>query len=111
MNPVFITTLSHRFINDFYELFEKVMNEDYSLYSASQKQYFLDKLYSKQFFRRNIENQFNTVFIAFLNNKICGFLIADKIFGGVAFVNWIGVDKLYRNKGVATALLNYSEDF
>lgn len=42
---------------------------------------------------------------AFDGEKLAGFLLADKHFGGVVYVMWLAIAKDYQKKGIGTKLL------
>lgn len=46
---------------------------------------------------------------AFEKNKLIGFISLENKDGGVGFVEWFIVDKVYRGKGIGTALMNRLE--
>jgi GNAT superfamily N-acetyltransferase len=108
---MFIQDLSLPFLNQFFDLFCDVMNNDFLEYTKNQRKYFLTDLYSKEKYKYFLHSSYRKTLIAIENDEVIGFLVADQTFGGVGFISWLGVLKQNRGKGVGTELVKFYEDF
>lgn len=87
------------------------MEKDYKYYSSEQKKYFLSEMYNKKNFSYWIENNIYKILIAEIGEELIGFLVADKTFGGVGFITWLGVSSTQRIHGIGSELLLEYEKF
>jgi GNAT superfamily N-acetyltransferase len=92
-------------IDEFFEVFEKVMKTACEFYSKRVINYFLGRLYTKESFLIRIQDGTLVVFLGMIDQKTVGFLVADVPYGGVAFCRWLGVLKEYQKKGVGKRLV------
>lgn len=98
----------------FWQVFEKVLSQDFPGYSQKVVDYFLEKLYNKASFNHWLNSGLKTVLIAKTESgKVVGFAVLDKPYGGVCFCRWLGVLKEYRKQGAGKkliqAFLNYAK--
>lgn len=92
-------------IKSLYKLLNQILYEDFIEYSQEQKEYLL-KLFSTESIKKQLLSGNSFIKISKLDDKIIGFIIADNVFAGVGFINWLCVHKEYRKKNIATQLLN-----
>lgn len=69
----------------------------------------LYKIYDEKCFNKIVNSKYSIILGAFINNKLVGFLTIKDDFGGVAILEWLIVDKDYRNIGVGKTLLDTAE--
>lgn len=92
-------------IDAFYPLFEKSMKTQFSEYTDKTIQHFLQKEYPRNALKNKIEKKRIFLFLALKNEKVVGYLIGQRVYGGIAFGEWLGVDDVHQRKGVGSALL------
>lgn len=122
LNPIktadiVIEQLQANDLEAFWQVFKKVLENDFPGYSQKVIDFFLYKAYSQANFRYWLETNWKIVFIAKKNlplwekGKIAGFVVLDRPYGGVCFVRWLGVLKEERKKGIGKRLIKASIDF
>lgn len=93
---------------EFYKLFQKTLSEGYFLYSpASVKTLEID--FPKATILKDIENGKKILFLGYINNKLAGYLLTNRMNGGVSFGHWLAVDRDFQRKGVGSSLLKFWE--
>lgn len=96
-------------IDAFYTLFETSMNTQFSEYSDKTIQHFLQKEYPRAILKDKIEKKRVFLFLACKNEKVVGYLIGQRVYGGIAFGEWLGVDDYHQRQGIGSALLQVWE--
>lgn len=95
-------------LENFYQFFTRSIKEYFPYYSQKSKDYILDTKYTKEKISKAINDGF--VLIGFDDDRIIGFLLLmSKPSAGLWDLNWIAIDKDYRNKGIGTKLLQLWE--
>lgn len=89
----------------FYEFFSKSLKELFPHYHPRAIDQYLTGDYSKETLQNLLKNGKKTAFLAYTDNKIIGFMLVSKTFGGVSFGNWLAVDCDYQNRGIGSKLL------
>lgn len=98
--------LDKKLTAEFWQIFKKVLKQEFTFYPSIIIDYFLNKIYTRQAFQLWIEKRYKTVLVASLEkNEFIGFAVIDRPYGGVSFCRWLGVLKEYQNKGVGTKLV------
>ena len=110
-----IDKLQIKDLDEFWEVFSQVMRKDFPGYTKAVVDYFLNKIYTKYNFSHWLNVNWKSIFTAKFDNKIIGFAVLDKPYGGVCFCRWLGVLTEFRNKGVGKELIekwiNYAKDY
>lgn len=83
----------------FYCLFKQLLEEDFSVYSRETKERFADKV------KEAFEETKRSFWVAKIDGKIVGFLVAKGTPDGVSFINWLGVVKEFRRQDVGIELV------
>ena len=96
-------------IDTFFPFFEKSIQTEFQEYTANTKSYFIETDYSKETIQKSLREERMHLFLAKDNEKIVGFMLAMKTFAGIAFGNWITVDRKYQRHGIGKALLQVWE--
>ncbi len=55
----------------------------------------------------NLSEGKTRLFLAYINGRAVGYLLTSKQHGGVAFGDWLAVDKDFRDQGIASSLLSH----
>lgn len=97
-------------IEKFFSFFEKSIFNEFPEYNDKIKKYFIETDYSKESISNLLEKGSYDLFLAEENEEIVGYLLVSKIYGGIAWGNWIAVDKNHQGKGIATSLLKMWEE-
>lgn len=74
-------------------------------YSPNSVTYEVDVDYSPEFLTRKLKSGGKKVYLALDGDKIVGYIMVMDSIAGVAFADWLAVDKKYQKRGVASALL------
>lgn len=98
-------------LKSFLQLFREIIVEDIPIYSESQKNYFLGELYSKENIIKDIENEYSYIRIVIHDDEVVGYIYADKTFGGVGYISWLGVSKKHRGNGISRKLIEEYKGF
>lgn len=77
-------------------------------YTALSLNYMSDEIYNKSYFKKGITTGRKIIYLA-VDNNIKGYLVVDKLDGGVCFGEWLAVGNNYRKRGIATGLLKIWE--
>lgn len=93
----------------FLEYFKNTLAENFPHYSHSSISFTVEIDYGPKWLREKLEKGSKKVFLALDNEKIAGYLLVMKQIAGVSYADWLAVDKLYRNKGIASKLLSLWE--
>lgn len=90
----------------FYKLFQKTLREGYFYgYSRNSIEFILSEDMPKAEVKKLIAEDKRILYLGLDGKKVAGYLLTFKTREGVSFGHWLGVDKNYQRKGVATTLL------
>lgn len=93
-------------IEQFHQLFTSIMREGYGGFPKYLQDYFLKEMYSLAHFRFWLQKGFRKILVTLDEyDTIVGYLIGDHTYGGSGFVSWVGVNKEYRESGIASKML------
>lgn len=98
-----IEKLTLKNLEEFFEVFKKILETSFPEYPKSLINFFLNKDFSKKVFLEKINKWLELV--AKLDNKIVGLLVADELYGGVSYCFWLGVLRKYQRLGIGSLLL------
>lgn len=92
--------------NKFYTFFEKSLKEEYFLYPKENASYLIHASFPKKAqLKKDILSGKKSLYLFYEKSRLIGYLLTEKDFAGVAFGQWLAVHKNFRNKGIATSLL------
>jgi len=101
-----IKKLTLKNIPELYLIICKALDDDFPEYKPGTNRIYSQHIFNKKYFTKLIKNKTNVVFGAFDKEKLAGIIVVKpEDFGGVIYVDWLVVDKNYRNKGVGSRLL------
>jgi len=103
-NKLIIRKISEKDIEKFRELYKEILGEAFIEYPPKSINYFVTEDFSKEFENKKSGGWKSDVWVAFGDEKMLGFLMAEKLYAGVSFCNWLGVIKEFRGKGIGKAL-------
>lgn len=99
----------------FWPVFKKILETGFPEYQAEVIHYFLTKIYPERAFVSWISSGWKVVLAVKKKEKIIGFAVIDKPYGGVCFLRWLGVLKEFRNMGAGKSLIkawiNYAQKY
>lgn len=78
-------------------------------YSPHSVQFTVEVDYGPKWLAKKIKEGTKIVYLAFENKNIVGYLLVSQSIAGVAFADWLGVDKAYQERGIASQLLTLWE--
>jgi len=93
----------------FYNLLTKTLRGNYFLYSKNSIAFTLDEDLPKEDLKKYIKEGKRKLYLAFSKNNIIAYLLTFKPRAGVAFAQWLAVDKGFQKQGVASKLLSFWE--
>lgn len=100
-----IEKLTPKNLDDFFEVFKKVLSTGFSEYSKDLKIFFVKKDCSKKVFSKKIKKSEWFVWAAKLDRQILGFLAAENLYGGVSYAPWMGVIEKFQGQGIGSELI------
>lgn len=100
-----IEKLQPRDLDAFWQVFSQVLRSDFPGYTKAVINYFLNRIYTKKAFNYWLLSSWKIVLVAKLEERIVGFAVLDKPYGGVCFCRWLGILKGFRNKGIGKRLI------
>lgn len=80
-------------------LYTQTIQEDFPEYGSKTIEYFSNGKYKEDMLHMPL------MLGAFLDEKLIGFVLCEKPFGGILFVTWLATDKKYRGQGIGRRLL------
>lgn len=102
-------------LDSFWPVFSQVLESGFPGYTKAVIDYFLTKVYTRKAFHYWLSTGWKIVLLAKSGNRIIGFAVLDKPYGGVCFCRWLGVIKDFRNKGAGKKLIeawiNYAKNY
>lgn len=93
-------------VNDFYSLFQKTLKEGYFLYPPRSTTTIVIDL-PKETIKKDIKSGKRILFLAYIKNDLAGYLLTNRLNGGVSFGHWLAVHRNFQKKGVASKLLEF----
>ncbi len=105
-----IEKLSLENLDQFLLIFKEVLKTGFPEYSEDLVNFLIEKDYAKNVFEEKLKSNQWFGFLEFIEEKPAAFLLADSLFGGVSYCNWLGVGESYRGRGLARDLLNRWEE-
>lgn len=78
-------------------------------YSPNSVAYEVDVDYGPEFLTRKLKSGDKKVYLALDGDKVVGYIMVMESIAGVAFADWLAVDKDYQKRGVASTLLTMWE--
>lgn len=97
-------------LDNFFKFFSKSIKDYFPEYTEKTKKLFITSDYSKESIQDSLKKE-GALYLAKDKEKVVGYLLTtEKPYGGVWFLNWIAVDKNYRNQKIAKNLLNMWEE-
>lgn len=94
----------------FYGLIEKTLRDGSFLYPAKSASYVMGVwVPTPQQLKKNVAAG-DKLYLAFENNNVIGYLLANREKAGVGFCHWLGIDKKFRHKGIGSKLLKRWEE-
>lgn len=90
----------------FYNFFRSTLHEDFPYYSQNCIRYFLKEGYSLKSITNDLKKKERWLFLASDENKIVGYLLAIRQYGGVSYCQWVVVSRKHRHQQIATRLVD-----
>ncbi len=90
---------------EFYSCFQEILTSDFGQYLPEKKEIILKKIYSEKKLKDNFQAGKKQILVAKLDRKVGGFLIYVLGVGGISYINWLGVRKELRRKGIGRKLI------
>lgn len=100
-----IKSLNLEKLDDFLKAFKELLMTSFPYYSTPLVNFFINKDFSRKAFIKKIKGKEWQGLLAYYKEELIGFLIADKLYGGVSYIDWLGVRKEHRGMGVGGLLL------
>lgn len=108
MKTLRIVQLKENELNSFYPYFRKNIYNQFTEFTSKTRTFFVEE-YPLEKLRLLIKEKNKFIFVALECDTIIGFLMANKVHGGISFCEWLIVDKDYQKQGIGTALLRQYE--
>lgn len=101
-----IELLSIQELDGFWEVFSSVIQNDFPGYSRAVISHFLTKAYTKSTYHYWLTTNWKIIYVAKTGQKIVGFAVIDKPYGGVCFCRWLGVLAGFRHQDIGKKLID-----
>ena len=101
-----IRRISEKEVAEYYQLFLLVLKEGFPEYSSGLIKFLAEKDFSETVIKDKIAKKESVIWVAEKDGKMTGFLMADKLYGGVGYCNWLGVAEKMRGRGIGKMLLD-----
>lgn len=98
-------------IDSFFPFFSHSISELFPEYTLMTREFFVEKDYTKTWMKKVILKGDKILFIAKANDQVVGFLLVNKVYGGVSTASWLAVSPRLQKKGIATKLVQMWEEF
>lgn len=105
-----IRKMSEKDTDKFHQLYKKILEESFVEYPPIAIKHFITEAFSEDFKGKKSSDWGVDVWIAFQAKRMVGFLMAEKLYAGVSFCNWLGVIKESQGKGIGKTLLKEWEE-
>ncbi len=92
-------------IEAFHRAFTEIIRSSFPEYPPAVLDFFVNKDFADAFLKKKIEKWDYVVWLAKEGEKIAGFLVREKLYGGVSFCTWLGVAKEFRGQGIGAKLV------
>ena len=109
INDIKITKAKISDFEKFYQLLTKTLMGNYFLYSKNSSAFTLDEDLPKKDLKKYIGEGKRILYLAYSKNKVVAYLLTFKAHAGVAFAQWLAVDKDYQKHSIASKLLSLWE--
>ena len=96
-------------IDEIVKIIDFVLSNDFSAYKDKTILAYRKNVYTKKYFQEFLTDKKNVAFGAYHQNKLIGYIGLKPELGGVIFIDWLVVNKDYRNLGIGTKLLQCCE--
>ena len=93
-------------ISIFFDFFKQSIDTQFEDYSKETLTYFTQKDYDKWWISKSISDKSKYIYLAMFNEKIVGFILFSKVYGGVTNASWLAVSPEFQGKGVGTTLVS-----
>lgn len=89
----------------FYPFFERAVHELFPEYTELTRTYFTEADYTLAWMKRVIASKDKIAYLAKRSEKVIGFILFNKVYGGVSGASWLAVSPSDQNQGIGTELL------
>ncbi len=100
-----IKKITREKIKAFHQVFSKIVRNSFPEYPPAVLDFFVNKDFADAFLKKDIEKWDYAVRLAEEEGEIVGFLVREKLYGGVSFCTWLGVAREYQGKGIGAKLV------
>lgn len=97
--------------DNFYKFARNFVIREYKDYSLPIRHFYWRRFFNKKKIEEYLSDKSEIVLVAKDKDKIIGFLKGFIGYGGSSWINWLGVEKNYRGRGIGTKLLEEAEKF
>lgn len=96
-------------LSNFFPFFKESIKNYFPEYSLRTRKYFIETEYSPDYLKKAMK-QGLSLFLAFFNKEVAGYLMTSELVGGVCLANWLAVSEKHQGKGIASKLLKMWEE-
>jgi len=110
-DSIIIEKLKKEDLEEFYRFVSDFLIKEYRDYPLNIRRFYRRHFFDKKKIEEYLKNSNCLLLVAKADGKIIGFLKGFIGYGGSSWINWLGIDKRFRNQGLATELLRRAEEF
>ena len=108
-NDIIFRKGTRKDIPAFLAFFKTSLPSLFSFYSPNSIGYTVEVDYGPQFLTEKLNKGEKKLYLALKDDKMIGYLLVMESVAGVSFADWLGVDKQYQKRGIASHLLAFWE--
>ena len=94
----------------FLSFFKSTLPSLFSHYSPNTAHFYVEVDYGPKWLSERLKKGGKKTYLAFHDDEIVGYILVSKSITGVSFADWLGVNKEYQKRGIATQLLQLWEE-
>lgn len=104
-----IRLAKNRDLKGFFDYLDESLKNQFPEYSSNVISYLMKVDYAKKDLRQWIKKKTRQLFLAIVQRKKVGYLLASKPYGGIGFCNLLAVKPEFQGNGIASALIKFWE--
>lgn len=105
-----VRQITEKDLKEFQQIFARILRSCFLEYPPQVIDFFVGEDFNDAFLKKKIDDWGCTVLLALDQGRIIGFLVMEKLYGGVSFCTWLGVEPQQQGKGAGSVLIRGWEE-
>lgn len=106
-----IEKLKKKDLESFYLFAQDFILKEYQDYPPQIRRFYWHHFFSREKLESYLKDKDTLLLVAKNGKEIIGFLRGFVGYGGSSWINWLGVERRFRKRGIGVTLLQEAEDF